>query len=176
MVTIMGALRRLVRFLGFIEISLGGLLLAAITLSILAQVILRYFFRSSIPWVEEFSTGAFVWTVMLGASIALRERAHLTIDFMPLPKNPAARRAMAIVGDTVVLAICLALVVTTLIVLPRESQVTSFTLPITVPKSVFFSWPTLVAAASMSLTSIVRLADEIAGGAVTLADSDGGAL
>lgn len=66
----------------------------AISLSVVfivafAQVISRYVFKLTIPWSTDIIRLAFIYTIFLGATIGVREKAHLNIDvvFNILPKR-----------------------------------------------------------------------------------------
>jgi TRAP-type transport system small permease protein len=85
-----------------------GALLVPVTL----QVVSRY--TDLIPtlmWTEEAARFLLVWTIMLGATIAVRNRMHFDIDLLPEPKTPHGK-AMARIGvDATVAAFGLAFLV-----------------------------------------------------------------
>jgi TRAP-type C4-dicarboxylate transport system permease small subunit len=47
------------------------------------QVLARFIFYWEVLWTLEAAIFCFVWTIMLGSSIAVRRRAHYTIDVFP---------------------------------------------------------------------------------------------
>ncbi len=57
-----------------------ALLLAAMVVLVFGNVVLRYVFNSGISVSEELSRWMFVWLVFLGATIGLRDHAHLGVD------------------------------------------------------------------------------------------------
>ncbi len=57
-------------------------LVAVFTISVFLQVLIRFVFKYPLPWTEEVSRLAFVYTIFVGATIAVREKAHLNIDFL----------------------------------------------------------------------------------------------
>lgn len=57
------------------------ILLTCIYFILLTHVILRYLFGRPIPWSEEVSRYFFVWVTFLGASVALKRRAHVTVEY-----------------------------------------------------------------------------------------------
>jgi C4-dicarboxylate transporter DctQ subunit len=59
-----------------------GTCLAAATLAMIYQVILRYFFSTGTIWAEELARLSTIWSVLLGASVAVRSKSHLTVDFV----------------------------------------------------------------------------------------------
>ena len=70
-----------------IEKSIAGAFFAAVMLSIFLQVVTRLLPKLlgptaiiSLPWTEELSRFAFVWLLMLGASIALYRQEHFALS------------------------------------------------------------------------------------------------
>ena len=64
--------------------------LAAMSLMVFLNVVLRYAFSSGIPFSVEISRLIFVWLIFLGAILALKEGAHLSVDSLVrrLPRGP----------------------------------------------------------------------------------------
>jgi C4-dicarboxylate transporter DctM subunit len=50
--------------------------------SVLLQVILRYVFSTAAVWAEETAVYGMIFAVYLGATMAVRERAHLRITLL----------------------------------------------------------------------------------------------
>lgn len=46
------------------------------------QVIMRYFFNTSLSWSEELSRYIFIWQVWLGSSIAFVDDQHIRVDLI----------------------------------------------------------------------------------------------
>lgn len=68
--------------------ALVGILLVPVTL----QVFSRY--TDLIPtwmWTEEAARFCFIWMIMLGAAIAVRNNTHFNIDLLPEPKTAAGK-------------------------------------------------------------------------------------
>ncbi len=64
--------------LRYLLIALVGLL----TASVFAQVLVRFVFRAPFPWTEELTRIAFVYCILLGAALGVREKAHINVDFL----------------------------------------------------------------------------------------------
>lgn len=69
-------------------IERGQILLCQILVIILIgvvflQVLARFIFHWEVLWTLEVSIFCFVWTIMLGAAIAVRRGLHYTIDVLP---------------------------------------------------------------------------------------------
>ncbi len=63
---------------------LMGLLIVPVTLQILSR------YTGLIPrwiWTEEAARFCFIWIIMVGATIAVRDGTHFEVDVLPTPKN-----------------------------------------------------------------------------------------
>ena len=65
------------------------LILSIMVILAFSQVILRNFFDYGILWADIFLRQMVLWVAFLGASIAVREKRHISIDVLPLvlPKS-----------------------------------------------------------------------------------------
>jgi TRAP-type C4-dicarboxylate transport system permease small subunit len=73
------------RVLKVILTVLMGMLIIPVSMQVLSRytgVIPRYI------WTEEAARFCFVWIVMIGSMIAVRDRAHFDVDVLPHPKTP----------------------------------------------------------------------------------------
>ena len=94
----------------------GEEILVVTTLSIMAscvfaQVVARYIFHTAITWTEELSGFCMVWSVYLGASLAVKERFHfrILVTLKIVPK--ALRKFIVIIGDLFWLLFCILMLV-----------------------------------------------------------------
>ena len=94
------------RLLRWLMAATVAILIVPVTL----QVISRY--TALIPawiWTEELSRFLFIWMIMLGAMIGVREGSHFVVDVLPhLPPRPAA--FLQIVTNLLVLVFALVFV------------------------------------------------------------------
>jgi len=94
------------RLLEWLMVASVAILIVPVTL----QIISRY--TALIPswiWTEELSRFLFIWMIMLGAMIAVREGTHFLVDVWPeLDPRPAAQ--LQIVANVFVLAFALVFV------------------------------------------------------------------
>jgi len=79
------------------------LLGSAMTLIMLYQIGLRYFFNASTIWAEELTRYLFAWSVLLAASMAIRKNSHLRIDMLLDILSPRGRLVMQLINYTVLL-------------------------------------------------------------------------
>ncbi|HEX9395197.1 MAG TPA: TRAP transporter small permease [Burkholderiales bacterium] len=101
------------RFLGFYHRLLTWLMVGTVAVLIVPvtlQIISRY--TALIPswiWTEELSRFLFIWMVMLGAMIGVRESTHFEVDVWP-DLGPRAAALLRIVSNVFVLAFALVFV------------------------------------------------------------------
>jgi TRAP-type C4-dicarboxylate transport system permease small subunit len=91
------------RLLTWLMVGTVAILIVPVTL----QIISRY--TALIPswiWTEELSRFLFIWMVMLGAMIGIREHSHFEVDVWP-DLGPKATALLRIVSDLLVLAFAL---------------------------------------------------------------------
>ncbi|HSB70152.1 MAG TPA: TRAP transporter small permease [Candidatus Methylomirabilis sp.] len=91
-------LRALDRLLKWVLTFLIGLL----TVSIFLQVLIRFVFKYPLPWTEEISRIAFVYSIFVGAAIAVREKAHLNVDFVLVLLPAGIAQVVRLIGTALV--------------------------------------------------------------------------
>lgn len=80
----------------------GSLLVMSLVL--IAQVVMRYVFRSPFVWSEELARYLLIWLSMMGTSLAVRESRHISVDFLPVflgPKTFSLFATVAHIGNLV---------------------------------------------------------------------------
>ena len=84
----MRLIRQIENILGRIEALSVTVLLSLMILLSFSQVLLRNFFNDGILWGDIFIRQLVLWVGFLGASLAVRDSKHISIDFLPyfLPK------------------------------------------------------------------------------------------
>ncbi len=73
---------RLIRRMMWLERWSAIVLLAVLVLTMSAQVIARYVFRSPFSWSEELARLAMIWLTFLSASFVMAQRGHITVDVL----------------------------------------------------------------------------------------------
>jgi TRAP-type transport system small permease protein len=86
--------------------ALTALLLAAMVVLVFGNVVLRYAFDSGITVSEELSRWLFVWLTFLGATVALKEHAHLGTDMLVARLPLWGKKACLLVGQLLMLCVC----------------------------------------------------------------------
>lgn len=95
------------RFLRVVLTVLMGAVLVPISLQILSRfipVIPRY------VWTEEVARFCFVWIIMIGSMVAVRDRTHFDVDLLPAPKTPRGRGLAGLVVHVAMVIMALAFV------------------------------------------------------------------
>lgn len=72
------------------------ILMVVMTIIIMLQIVYRYLLDDPLIWSEEAARFIFVWIVFLGASTAVRERAHVGIAFLVDMLPPRPRVALSL--------------------------------------------------------------------------------
>lgn len=75
-----------------ISTVLSLLMLYAMLALLTVQVAMRYFLGAPPSWTEELAIGLFIWTVLLFATVGVREGFHVAIDFLASRGGSRMRR------------------------------------------------------------------------------------
>jgi C4-dicarboxylate transporter DctQ subunit len=94
------------KILALLEEYIPAVLMLVTSLLVFVQVVIRYIFSSSLIWVEEFARYGIVWFVFLGASLAVRNGAHASVDVLVglLPGKP--KKAVQIIATIISIVFC----------------------------------------------------------------------
>jgi TRAP-type transport system small permease protein len=153
---------RLLERIGAVEKGFGVALILLIVVAVTVQVFTRYALGRPIAWVEESATYAFIWMAFVGASVGLKEGRHILIATFGSRLGPRAAAGMRMLVWALVLATLLVLVVQGWKVMEVEGRSRTISLPIELPRSWFYSLPLTLSAASMALTSVWLLLEDLA--------------
>ena len=75
--------------------------------ALVLQVFSRYVLGSAYSWTEEAALGLFTWTILLAATTAIRDGAHVKLDLVVTWLPPKARLVWSSVVALLVLIFCL---------------------------------------------------------------------
>jgi TRAP-type C4-dicarboxylate transport system permease small subunit len=95
------------RLLRWLVTTLMGLMIVPVTLQIVSRytgVIPRYI------WTEEAARFCFIWIVMLGAMVAVREGTHFEVDVLPTFRSPRIEAALRLTVSVLMLVFALVFV------------------------------------------------------------------
>ena len=60
-----------------------ALFLAIMVTTVFYQVLARYWLEVATPWAEEVAVYCFIWSVLLGTALGVRDNSHLVCEFLP---------------------------------------------------------------------------------------------
>jgi C4-dicarboxylate transporter DctQ subunit len=80
-------------------------LLAAMFVAFILQIVTRYVLNAPLSWTAEFSTLAWMWGILWGAGLVLRDEEEIRFDILYGSMPPGLRRACDAVTGTAVVAV-----------------------------------------------------------------------
>ncbi len=104
------SLDRVNKILNHMEEYFAVISLLIASLLVFIQVVLRYAFNNSLVWSEEIARYLIIWLVLIGSSIAVREKAHATVDAVVAFLPPLPKRIFSIIANLMGIAFCFILV------------------------------------------------------------------
>lgn len=95
-----------------LEAVLMIILLAAATLIVFSQVIMRYAFEASLSWSEESARYLFIWLIYLGISYCAKHDRHIRVDLLMHVGflSKLDKKLLCLLADIVFLGFALAIV------------------------------------------------------------------
>jgi TRAP-type C4-dicarboxylate transport system permease small subunit len=96
------------RFLQILLASLMGLLMIPVALQIFARyigLIPRYI------WTEEMARFCFIWIILIGSMIAVRDGTHFAVDLLPQPKTNRGEALTNLFVDFIIFLVALIFIV-----------------------------------------------------------------
>ena len=88
--------------------AIGGGLFLALFIVFVIQVMARFGFNKPLAWTDELAVILYVWIILWAAAFVVPEHEHVAFDLLWNSAGPRTRRAMQMVGQTLVggLALC----------------------------------------------------------------------
>ncbi|MHA1547785.1 MAG: TRAP transporter small permease [Alphaproteobacteria bacterium] len=87
---------------------LMGVLIVPVTMQIFARYV---GFIPRYIWTEELARFCFIWIILIGAMIAMREGEHFAVDLLPTPRSNRGKAVALLFVDSMVLLLALIFVV-----------------------------------------------------------------
>ena len=83
-------------------------LMGALVVPVAMQILSRYVdFVPRYIWTEEIARFCFVWIILIGSMIAVRDWSHFDLDLLPRSANPAVELSLTLVTYAAVLTVAL---------------------------------------------------------------------
>lgn len=100
----------------------GLIFLGATTIvtMVTTEVVLRYVFMHSLIFTEELSRYLMVWIVFLGSALAVRDGAHIHINFLTKRFNQRVQKWLRLFANTLTLFFLVIIAIEGLKILPRQ--------------------------------------------------------
>ena len=73
---------------------------------VIVNVLMRYVFRSGLPWSEEMATSCFVWTSFIGSAACYKRRAHVGVDILVNKLPLGIQNTVKIIVDVLMAFLC----------------------------------------------------------------------
>lgn len=99
-------MKTLAQFVGKAIEAICVIILAAMSILVFLNVVLRYGFNSSINITEEVSRYLFVWLTFLAAVLAFNENQHVSVTVFVEKFSPTAKKLLFIITDVIMLFCC----------------------------------------------------------------------
>lgn len=103
-------MKKLDKFVSYLEEYFAVTSLLIASLIVFIQVILRYMFNISLVWSEEVARYVIIWFILVGSSIAVREKAHATVDAVVTFLPPFGKRLFSILANLTGIIFCVILI------------------------------------------------------------------
>ena len=152
---------RLLELIGRLERAIGVLLLSTIVISITVQVVTRYVFGQPLVWVEELAGYCFLWGVFLGAAVGMKELRHIRIDTFVSRLSERPQALWRALIWAIATACCLIIAIQAWDIMEVESRSRTMSLPIDLPRHLFYSTPLFVCTVSITLTGLYLVCAEV---------------
>jgi TRAP-type transport system small permease protein len=98
-------LARIVRWVTWLELTLGAAALLLIFFLVLVQVAQRYLPFDGWPWTGELATFSLVWLTFVVAGVLVSSDSHIAIEMVDAVRNPLLQRIVRVVSCLIVAAI-----------------------------------------------------------------------
>jgi TRAP-type C4-dicarboxylate transport system permease small subunit len=96
------------KLLSLIDAIIGWwciLVMGAMTLLVIASVVLRYVFGLTWVWSEELITFLFISSTFFGCVIASRKNEHISVDFLPVSLKGIKQKILMIIISVAVITV-----------------------------------------------------------------------
>lgn len=93
-----------------LEEYMASTLLIITSFIVFIQVFLRFVFSYSMHWSSEAAIYLIIWFIFIGSSIAIREKAHVTVDAIVVLLPKCIQKVFAVIAYSLSVIFCIILV------------------------------------------------------------------
>jgi TRAP-type C4-dicarboxylate transport system permease small subunit len=98
------AVSEITRFLRKRSENVAALLMAAMFVTFIVQVVLRYAFNAPVGWTSEVQTAAWLWLILWGSALLLREDEEIRFDIVYQAARGRTRRILRAFASSALVA------------------------------------------------------------------------
>jgi TRAP-type C4-dicarboxylate transport system permease small subunit len=91
--------------------SISGILLGIMTMLVLLQILFRYILELPFTSSEELARFIMVWLVMLAATVVLRNKSHIAVEYFAELCSERVQKIARIISHLFILIFCIILVI-----------------------------------------------------------------
>ncbi|MEN1761140.1 MULTISPECIES: TRAP transporter small permease [Anoxynatronum] len=153
-------MKNIVNLLNKTEEVIASSLLILTSVLVFVQVVLRYQFNYSLAWSEELARLMIAWFIFLGASMAVKENAHVNMDAAFILLKGKAKIAVGILIDLINIAFCALVVFAGINMVKAAMAINSTATSIDLPLWIFYA-SVPVGVALMLIRYLFKLKDKI---------------
>lgn len=102
---------RILSSLNRIISGLSGIFLAIMVLLVSIQVFYRYVLADPLSYSEELARFSMIWTVMLGSTVAFRNKTHIAVNFFVEKLPITFKNPVKLIQNILILIFCTILVI-----------------------------------------------------------------
>ena len=153
----MNAIKRFFKLIMDLEIIIGVFSIITIVLIIVAEIIMRSIFRSSILWVQEYIIMAFIWAVAFGAAYAFKVQSHIVITTFVKFLPEKMEKLMRIIISLGIMVVLIYLIMNLPATIRIQNRTTTASMPIRIPRGYYYSLPLLICVWTMTFAQLYYL-------------------
>jgi len=132
-----------------LQLWIAILIVAFLTLSVFADIILRFVFSNPLNWVQEVASGSLIWITFLGAGALTRKNQHLKLDLITNRLSDKTNWVRDKIMNVLILFFAVVLVYYSVQLF--QSQVNTPLGVLGVPRAYYFALPLIVFSSSIIL-------------------------
>lgn len=121
-----------------IEDILAGLFLIGGLSLIMFEVIMRYIFNSPTTWTTEVSTVMVTWGILLGISVALRDKHHICVDLLYVIVSKPLRKAIDYFAGVIGVLFCVFYIIGGIIIVLQTWQTGQLSMETGMPMWIYY--------------------------------------
>jgi TRAP-type C4-dicarboxylate transport system permease small subunit len=145
--------KKILLIIAQIEKIFGFVMVFGIVISVMLQVFFRYVLSSPLSWVLELTTYCFIWCVFIGASYAYKQRRHIEIiSYRHL--SISTQKIFDVIVNLIVIGTMVLVMIQANKLMGIEARTNTTSLPIDLPRHLFFSLPVYVCSGLIIFTGI----------------------